>query len=514
MTGGSSRWYDSIMNTPLLAGLFGAWAAVEVAVGTFFLQAYAARRRDAEYFVFGLLCFAIAVTDCGLAGAAAVHGVSQWITASIVTHVGAFASTALNVHFAFQYVAPTRVRRVLPAVYTLAAFYVVLMVTGHWWEPGTVHVAKLHLFGLETSRAFARPTAVAVSGYALVIGEGLMTMFVLARAFYDGRREVRGALLGHVVIVLCAVNDILSVSGIVGTPYLVPYAFLVYGFGVADTLLVRYRRAAQELETTANELRQATAELTDSYLELSVVQEELFRKRQLASVGELAASIAHEVRNPLAVIKNAAATLKRHSLVAEDRNKLFEIVEEEVTRLNNLVTELLRFARPMNVRREEVPLHEIFRLLETGLPESYALEAKLTSEPNVQTVWADAGLLRLALQNILANACQAMPDGGKIVISAAPDVTPDAPGVRITVSDHGVGMDPKTLRRAVDPFFSTRPSGTGLGLPIADRIIQAHGGRVEVVSQPGEGTTVHLCIPNRRAEQRSHGEVRPSEPRA
>src|SRR6185312_7280795 len=115
-----------------------------------------------------------------------------------------------------------------------------------------------------------------------------------------------------------------------------PYGFLIYGFGVAHTVLVRYRRAADDLEVTASELRQATEELTNSYLELSVIQEELFRKRQLASVGELAAAIAHEVRNPLAIIKNAGASLRRVNIKEEDKATLFQIIEEEITRLNNL----------------------------------------------------------------------------------------------------------------------------------------------------------------------------------
>ena len=288
---------------------------------------------------------------------------------------------------------------------------------------------------------------------------------------------------------------------------LFPYGFLIYGFGVADTLLVRYRRAAQELEVTANELRNATEELTNSYLELSVVQEELFRKRQLASVGELAASIAHEVRNPLAVIANAAASLKRTSIGVADRNTLFGIIEEEITRLNNIVTELVRYARPMNVRREEVALGDVVKGIGEGLgAEQYTLNLEVASEPDVETVWADPSLLRLAVKNLIDNARQAMPSGGAIVVTAAKDRIDEAAGVRIEVADTGQGMDSRTLRRAMDPFFSTRPSGTGLGLPIAGRIVEAHGGRVDVHSRVGEGTT------GRAASSRQAPDERPSDP--
>jgi signal transduction histidine kinase len=345
------------------------------------------------------------------------------------------------------------------------------------------------------------PTPLAMSGYALLIGEGTASGVVLFFAYRKGKRESRGALLGHLALVACAANDILSVTGVIGTPTLLPYSFLIYGFGVADTLLVRYRASAEELEKTANELRQATNELTNSYLELSRVQEELFHKKQLASVGELAASIAHEVRNPLAIIVNAAASLKRHGLGTDDRNTLFVIIEEETTRLNNLVTELLRFARPMNVRREDVPLAEIYKVLARNLDDKYALRANV-GDAEADTVWADAGLFRLALQNIVDNACQSMPEGGTISVQAFVDSSAEQRGVRIGVSDNGPGMDAHTLSRAMDPFFSTRPSGTGLGLPIAERICEAHGGSIDVRSEPGAGTTVTLFMPNKRADQR------------
>jgi signal transduction histidine kinase len=502
------------VNSPLLVGLFGAWAAVQVAIGAFFVQAYTARRRELEYLIFSLVCFGLAVTDAGLMLAYATRGLEHWTFAAALTHVGAIVATALNVHFVLEYVAPGWVRRVMPVVYGLAAVYSAVMAFGTWWQPGSLHVVELERFGVVFTQVVAQPTAVAASAYAVLIIEGLAAGVVLVWAYRGGKREVRGALIGQAVIVVCAGNDVLSVMGVVATPAALPYAFLIYGFGVADTLLVRYRRAAEELEATANELRQATEELTDSYLELSVVQEELFRKRQLASVGELAASIAHEVRNPLAVIVNAAASLKRQNLVAEDRNTLFGIIEEEITRLNNLVAELLRYARPMNVRREEIPLGDVLRAIGEGLDPKHTLDLHVDPSPEVQTVWADAALLRLALQNLVENACQSMATGGAVVITAIPNPAPDQPGVCIQVSDTGVGMDSRTLRRAMDPFFSTRPSGTGLGLPIAARILEAHGGRIEVHSRPGEGTTVTLYLPARRAEQRSYSESRRPEPRA
>lgn len=495
------------MNAPLLAGLFGAWTAVQLALGAFFLQAYLARRRELEYFLFGLVCFALAMTDLGLTIAAADRGLAHYAIASGIAHAGVFSATALNVHFALAYVAPERVRRVAPIVYALNAFFFAMCFTSFWWKPGSLRMVGWEAFGTQIHQVNVSPRPVAVIGYVLLIVEGTSSIGLLAFSFLHGRREVRGALLGHVVVVIAAVIDVLSVSGITRAPALLPYAFLIYGFGVADTLLVRYRRAADDLEATANELRQATEELTSSYLELSVVQEELFHKRQLASVGELAAAIAHEVRNPLAIIVNAAASLKRANLGVADRDTLFGIIEEEITRLNGLVTELLRYARPMNVRREDVLVADVLKGLGEGIGDKYTLDVRAV-DADAQTIWADATLLRLALNNLVDNASQAMPEGGVVTVSATKDASDGREAIRIDVRDHGQGMDSHTLLRALDPFFSTKPSGTGLGLPITGRIAEAHGGRIEVHSRVGEGTTVSLFIPTKRPEQRGHGERR------
>jgi signal transduction histidine kinase len=287
-----------------------------------------------------------------------------------------------------------------------------------------------------------------------------------------------------------------SVTGITTMPRLLPYGFLIYGFGVARSLLVRYRNAADALEATADDLRQATGELTTSYIDLGVVQDELARSRQLASVGELAAAIAHEVRNPIAVITNATATLRRQGLSVSDRDILLGMVDEESARLDHLVADLLRYARPTELRREEVALGDVFDGLSLAVPASCRVEVPGTGDPDPR-VWADAGLLVLALQNLVANACEAMPDGGVVVLAVHRATKGVGSGLCISVTDSGHGMDARTLRRAMDPFFSTRPSGTGLGLPTAGRIVEAHGGTIKLVSRPGEGTTVTLYFPDR-----------------
>jgi signal transduction histidine kinase len=495
------------MNSPLLAGVFGAWAAAEVALGLFFLQAYAARRREFEYLLFGLVCFSLVVVDAGFALSFALSDLARWPLATGIAHAGAFVATAINLHFVLLFAGPRRARKYVPVAYVAAAVFVVGIATGHFWQPGSIHFRTVKSFGFTLEQVGAQPTVLGLLGYGTSLVQNMGSVAFLMRAYKKGRREVIGGLFGFTVVVGCAISDILTVLGTVAMPSLLPYGLLIYGFGIADTLLVRYRRAAEELEVTATELRSATEELTNSYLELSVVQEELFRKRQLASVGELAASIAHEVRNPLAIIKNAGASLRRHGIREEDRNTLFQIIEEEITRLNNLVSELLRYARPVNVRRADLSVAELVRGFSETLGEKYPIALHVAAEPEVEMVWADLALLRLALSNVLDNARLAMPEGGTISIEARRDHQAGNSGVLIQITDTGGGMEPSTLRRALDPFYSTRPSGTGLGLPIAGRIVEAHGGKIEVNSVHGEGTTVALFIPSRRPDQRT------SEPR-
>jgi signal transduction histidine kinase len=254
---------------------------------------------------------------------------------------------------------------------------------------------------------------------------------------------------------------------------------------------------------SALSLQERTAELRHSYRELSVMEDELIRQQQLAAVGQLAASIAHEVRNPLAVIVNATAGLRRPTLSQPDQQSLLEMIDEEAARLNGLVTDLLRFARPVNITWSKADLRELAQRAVEGLGDEYHVELSLPDNPEISTVCVDAELLRLALSNLIENARQAMPEGGTIRISVV--ATPTKAGAQVTleVRDEGHGMQPLVLQRALEPFYTTRPGGTGLGLPIVQRIMQAHGGDVILQSEPQEGTAVTLHIPRYDAQSAS-----------
>jgi signal transduction histidine kinase len=170
------------------------------------------------------------------------------------------------------------------------------------------------------------------------------------------------------------------------------------------------------------------------------------------------------------------------------------IVDEETARLNRLVTDLLRFARPVRVQRSSVSLPELCARARTSLDDDHELAIEIPDDRELQNVWVDPGLFRLVFDNLVENACQAMKTGTVRVV-VEEDELDGIPMVRMDVIDRGQGMESEILERAKDPFFTTRPSGTGLGLPIVQRIMAAHGGEIRLSSSEGKGTTASLFIP-------------------
>jgi len=275
-----------------------------------------------------------------------------------------------------------------------------------------------------------------------------------------------------------------------------------YALSIVLGLLWELRGAEGKLLETKSSLAERTLQLQVSYAELELVQSELFKKEQLALVGELAASIAHEVRNPLAIIMNAASGMRRAALPEGDRDTLLSIVNEEARRLNQLVEELLRFARPVEAARVPASLHDICEQLRVACPDGYEVVLEASDQDKVGSVFVDAGLFRLALDNLMANALQSMPQGGKVVLSISRGYFADGgQAAMVAVTDRGIGMSQIEVERAKKPFFTTKPRGTGLGLSIAERIVEAHGGELSIESRVGIGTTVTLRLPVERISE-------------
>ena len=223
------------------------------------------------------------------------------------------------------------------------------------------------------------------------------------------------------------------------------------------------------------------------------MQEAVRRSDRLAAVGQLAAGLAHELRNPLASMTGALELLGRGATLAAAEKRLMEIVVREGERLNALVTDFLSFARPMPPAREAVDVaavaDETLRVFQHS-PLAAGLTLERTGEAS-ERLFVDAAQLRQVLWNLLQNAAEAMAGGGRIGL----DVGWTASGwARIEVSDTGPGLGEAQLAHLFEPFFTTKPQGTGLGLASVHRIVEAHGGRVEVASGPGR-TTFTVLLP-------------------
>jgi len=478
-----------------LSGVFAAWAAAHFGLGIFFILAYMIGRRESEYFLFSLLCVALSVTSFGAALDYGEGSIDRRVIADQIIHSGVITAAVLNVHFARAFAQVKRLRGILYALYAVSGLYLIANWSGLWWREGPRELLQSTVFGQSVDHLVLPVSALGASFYFIGTAEVLIATALLAYAYRSGRREALSSLVGVVLMFPAVVNDVGLALGYWNTVSLLPHGFLIYAFGVAGTLLLRYRLAAGELEQTAMSLREKTEELRNSYAELRLVQDELVTKKQLAAVGELAAAIAHEVRNPLAVIVNAVAGLRRSGLRDEDRSTLLAIVDEEAARLNRLVTDLLRFARPVNVKRSPVSLLELANRSRSAAMAGHEIMVDLDDDPELQTVWVDPSLFRLVFDNLVENACQAMKGGGTVRIRVERGSLGIAPAARIEVKDSGHGMEQSVRERALDPFYTTRPSGTGLGLPIVHRIIEAHGGRIDIDSEEGSGTVVTLLIP-------------------
>jgi two-component system sensor histidine kinase HydH len=223
---------------------------------------------------------------------------------------------------------------------------------------------------------------------------------------------------------------------------------------------------------------------------------QLHQSERLAALGEMTAGVAHEIRNPLGIISSTAELLQARLDRYEPKNRLAQIIVEESNRLNEKVTEFLDFARPRVPNLHPCDLEvTLDRGLELLAPEIDRLSIKVTREYqlNGQPLMVDQDLLYQAFLNILLNAIQAMPQGGHLTVSTLPG--PHGQGGAIRFQDDGEGIEPEALNKILNPFFTTKEKGSGLGLPIVKSIIEAHQGSLDISSTAGAGTTVTIIIP-------------------
>lgn len=230
--------------------------------------------------------------------------------------------------------------------------------------------------------------------------------------------------------------------------------------------------------------------------DLAVMEEQVKRVEKLALVGEMAAGLAHEIKNPLASLSGSIQMLKGEKGWEPHQEKLMGIAVREAARLSGLVTEFLLFARPG--AGTPVPLalsravEETVALLEQDPRRGRHARVEVLVVDGL-TVCMDLGHLRQVLFNLLINATEAMPDGGTVVVSGYRDRRKQ---VILSVKDDGPGIKKEDARHIFDPFFTTKKDGTGLGLSIVHRLLEEAGGGIRVTSRPGEGTEFIVSLPS------------------
>lgn len=241
--------------------------------------------------------------------------------------------------------------------------------------------------------------------------------------------------------------------------------------------------------------------LTDS---IARFQREAAQRERLSALGRLSTVIAHEIRNPLMIIKASLRTLANERVSRAELTQALSDVDEEVVRLNRVVNDVLDFARPIRFDYAPADVNALCADAEQATRAGHQdMHVTIKHDPALETVVTDSERLRMALVNILANARHAV--AAHESPSTGPDIeirTEAAPSsFRITVSDRGAGVKPEDMPRVFDPYFTTKRTGSGLGLAIAKNIIEGMGGSIALESRPGEGTDIRIDLPLRREAQ-------------
>lgn len=229
--------------------------------------------------------------------------------------------------------------------------------------------------------------------------------------------------------------------------------------------------------------------------ELRRLQEEIRRKEKLAAIGNLAAGVAHEIRNPLSSIKGFAKYFEGRSAQGSEERELAKVMAKEVDRLNRVITELLDLVRPVDLRIKSVDINEVIEhslYLIRQDAEAKNITIHFDANPQLPQIEMDPDRITQALLNLYLNAIQAIGTGGTLSVIVK---SINGSGLKISVQDTGKGIPPEDLANIFNPYFTTKASGTGLGLAVVQKVIEQHQGKITVASTPQSGTHFDMSIP-------------------
>jgi signal transduction histidine kinase len=269
--------------------------------------------------------------------------------------------------------------------------------------------------------------------------------------------------------------------------------FFVIGT-IAGVLSDRLRREREQHRRTAEELDRAYRQLQATFERLRLVD-------RLSALGALSAGMAHEIKNPLASITGSIEILETAVPRDDERHEFVTILRKEIQRLSDIVSSHLDLVRPAKPERQPHDVGEIVgSVVELMRKQAVqqGVELALEVEDGLPAVAVDGQQVRQAVLNLMINAVQALPDGGRVDLR----VTRHDDGVRVTIEDDGAGLDPQALRRVFEPFFTTKDGGTGLGLSIAFQIADQHGGDLRAQNRDGGGARFDLDLPLKMQPER------------
>jgi signal transduction histidine kinase len=310
-------------------------------------------------------------------------------------------------------------------------------------------------------------------------------LLIALHAFYFGLPT--GAGVAAAVTVIYPLTDVWPPPIPIGDLFLRAGFFLLVGVCMG-ALAERERRERRIVEQLNRDLQERQERLREAH-------QQLIRSDRLATVGELAAGLAHDLRNPLAGVSAALYVLSGQFPDDDARQQLLGEIQIQIARMNKTLTDLLWHARPPTPQYLPLNVNEVVEQSLWFLPiaSGNGIDIVKRFQEDLPPLRLDPNLLHQALLNILVNARQAMPNGGRLTVSTSRRGDEDA--VDVMVTDTGTGISREHLSRIFQPFFTTKAEGTGLGLAIAHRIVEQHNGRITVESGSGKGTTFRITLP-------------------
>jgi signal transduction histidine kinase len=259
--------------------------------------------------------------------------------------------------------------------------------------------------------------------------------------------------------------------------------------------------SGNDVKILSKRVRGLIEDVGQTQVELEKSRENLLQSEKMAMVGKLAAGMAHSVRNPFTSVKMRLFSLSRSLKLTGTLKEDFDVISEEIDHIDTIVQNFLEFSRPPKLKMQPVSPSTVVdtavQLLRYRL-ESYNVQAAIHRRRTLPAIDADPDQLKEVLVNLIVNACEAMSGGGGIDIYERVRGNPsDGLLDEIRITDNGPGISSMTVKQVFDPFFTTKEEGTGLGLSIVSRIIREHGGRIDLKSVEGQGTTFTIVLPTK-----------------